>query len=141
MTSVSFYEYVANVFISYLREKEIELPIVLFLDGHKSHLTMHLSELCREHGTIVIALVPNTAHMLQPLDVAVFYPLKQNWRQMVEKWRIENDGQEITNFTLPSALQSLLLDNKDKFAKMCKQDFRHMVYFHLVLTLLITREL
>ncbi|KAG6448525.1 hypothetical protein O3G_MSEX005530 [Manduca sexta] len=124
MTGESFYEYVANVFIPYLKEKEIELPVILFLDGHKSHLTMQLSELCRENGIIVIALVPNTTHMLQPLDVAVFYPLKQNWRQLVKKWRIENDGQEITKFILPSALQSLLLDNKDKFAKNVKAGFQ-----------------
>lgn len=114
MTGESFHEYVANVFIPYLKEKE------RILDGHKSHLTMHLSELCRENGIIVIALVPNITHMLQPLDVAVFYPLKQNWRQMVKKWRIENDGQEITKFTLPSALQSLLL----KFAKNMQAGFQ-----------------
>lgn len=43
---------------------------------------------------------------------------------MVKKWRIENDGQEITKFTLPSALQSLLLDNKDKFAKNVQAGFQ-----------------
>ncbi|KAL4710301.1 hypothetical protein ACJJTC_011555 [Scirpophaga incertulas] len=41
---------------------------------------------------------------------------------MVKKWRIENDGQEIS--TLPSALQSLLLDNKDKFAKCVQAGFQ-----------------
>lgn len=42
MTGEAFYEFVGNVFIPYLKEKGIELPIILFLDGHKSHLTMQL---------------------------------------------------------------------------------------------------
>ncbi|XP_063366315.1 uncharacterized protein LOC134654774 [Cydia amplana] len=122
MTGEAFYEYIGNVFIPYLKEKEIALPVILFLDGHKSHLTMHLSTLCRENGIIVVALVPNTTHMMQPLDVAVFFPLKQKWRKLVKKWRIENDGKDITKFNLPTALHSLLVNN-EAFANNVRAGF------------------
>lgn len=61
--------------------------------------------------------------MLQPLDVAVFYPLKQNWRKLVKKWRIENYGKEITKYNLPSALYSLIINN-ETFANNIKAGFK-----------------
>ena len=33
---------------------------------------------------------PNATHLCQPLDVAVFRGLKQSWRKILEKWRIES---------------------------------------------------
>lgn len=123
MTGEAFYEYVANIFIPYLKNRETVFPVILFLDGHKSHLTMHLSQLCRQNNIIVVALVPNTTHMMQPLDVAVFFPLKQSWRKLVKKWRIDNDGMEITKINLPSALHSLLVDD-ESFSNNIKSGFK-----------------
>ena len=34
MTGESFFEYVANVWFPWVKENKIELPILLFLDGH-----------------------------------------------------------------------------------------------------------
>lgn len=45
MNSEVFYEYIANHLITYLKEKAITLPIILFVDGHRSHLTKEVSEL------------------------------------------------------------------------------------------------
>lgn len=74
MNGETFFEYITNVFHPYLIEQKIPLPVVLFLDGHKSHITMYLNEFCRENNIIVCALCPNATHILQPLDVAVFGP-------------------------------------------------------------------
>lgn len=38
-----FYEYIANVFHPWLLKCQIPLPVILFVDGHSSHLTLHLS--------------------------------------------------------------------------------------------------
>lgn len=123
MTAESFYEYIGNVFIPHLRKEGVELPVILFLDGHKSHLSLHLSNLCRENGIIVVALVPNTTHMLQPLDVAVFSPLKQSWLKYVRKWRIEHNWEDITKFNLPAALHDILL-NDPQFAENVRAGFK-----------------
>lgn len=90
MNGQTFYEYVANVFNPWLDQNQIQKPVILFLDGHKSHLTMHLSEFCNTNGIIVIALLANSTHTLQPCDVSVFGPLKKNWRKVVHEWKFEH---------------------------------------------------
>lgn len=110
MTGESFYEYFANVFYPFLVENNIELPVIVFLDGHASHLTMHLTNFCKANGIILVCLYPNTTHILQPLDVAFFFPLKSKWREMVRMWRYEHDGAEIRKQDIPANLNKLLAD-------------------------------
>ncbi|XP_072398070.1 uncharacterized protein [Diabrotica undecimpunctata] len=77
MTAECFFEYFSNVFVSFLKEYQIEFPVLVFLDRHKSYLTLYLSKFCRENQIILIALPPNATHILQPLDFSVFGPIKQ----------------------------------------------------------------
>lgn len=69
----AFYEYIANCFYSWLNV----LPVDIFLDKHTSHLSLALSEFC------ILALLSNSTHPLQALDVAVFRPVKCAWRKIV----------------------------------------------------------
>lgn len=111
MTGESFYEYIANVFLPFLVQSKIQLPVIVFLDGHKSHLTLHLSQFCRENKIVLgglVALYPNSTHFLQPLDVAVFDPLKKKWKSIVRKWRMDNHGKEISKADVPSALSQII---------------------------------
>lgn len=92
MCSATFYEYIANIFVPWLDKEKIERPILLFIDGHKSHLTLHLSNFCMDNGIELVALFPNSTHLLQPMDVAVFRPLKNAWKNEIQKWRSANGG-------------------------------------------------
>lgn len=112
MTGKCFFEYIGNVFVPFLKTKAIQLPVILFLDGHKSHLTMELSELCRNNQIILISLLPNATHILQPLDVAVFGPMKIQWKTITRQWRVDHDGIEISKFNVPEALDCFITDNK-----------------------------
>ena len=51
---------------------------MLIIDGHGSHLTLDFIDLARANDIIVYCLPPHTTHVLQPLDVAVYGPLKKN---------------------------------------------------------------
>nr|XP_049693639.1 uncharacterized protein LOC126054037 [Helicoverpa armigera] len=104
MTSETFYEYITNVFHPWLKEKGIQMPVVLFLDGHSSHININLSEYCKEHEIILIAFYPNATHRLQPLDVGVFYPLKNCWRNDVREWRMANSGKKMQRSDFPIIL-------------------------------------
>ena len=42
MTTETFYEYVANVFYPWLLQRDIDFPVVIYLDGHSSHVTIPL---------------------------------------------------------------------------------------------------
>lgn len=112
MTAASFYEYIGNVFLPFINEQKIQKPIIVFLDGHKSHLSLQLSEMCRDNGIILVALYPNATHILQPLDVAVFKSIKSRWKAYKRQWRIEHDGNEVTKFDLPSILNKIIQEDQ-----------------------------
>ncbi|XP_068084186.1 tigger transposable element-derived protein 2-like [Anabrus simplex] len=112
MTGALFYEFIANVFYPWLVEKKIQLPVFLFIDGHSSHLTLHTSRFCDEHGIIVIALLPNATHLLQPMDVAVFRSLKMHWKAKVHEWRLKNTGNPILKKKDFSMLLKEVIDEK-----------------------------
>lgn len=95
MTSAAFYEYMTNVFYPWIEENKTPLPVIFFIDGHSSHINLHLSEFCKEKGIILTAFYPNATHRLQPLDVGVFHPVKNLWRKNVRNWRMENTGKRL----------------------------------------------
>lgn len=95
MTGETFYEYISNIFHPWLTRNGVPRPVVLFVDGHASHLTLHLSEFCSNNEIELISLYPNSTHILQPMDVAVFHPLKASWKQTVQQWRCENGAAKI----------------------------------------------
>lgn len=116
-----FYKYFTNVFVPFLKEKEVTFPIIGFVDGHKSHLTLYLSRFCRENKVILVALPLNATHILQPLDVAVFGPIKQNWRDTVRKFKIDNNCKEVTKAAVPGLLSNIM--NNLKMAVNIKPGF------------------
>lgn len=60
------------------------------MDGHSTHLTYNLSELCKELEIILICLYPNATRLLQSADVAAFKPIKTGWKKAVLNWRKQN---------------------------------------------------
>lgn len=93
-----FFEYIVNTFFVWITENQIQLPVIVFMDGHNSHLTYHLSVYCAKYQIILIALPPNCTHVLQPMDVAVFKPVKQEWSSIVHKWRMSHYHESLTKF-------------------------------------------
>ena len=58
-------------------------PVVLFFDGHHSHISINLIELSRSRNVHLVLLPSNTTHVLQPLDVGVYGPIKQAWKSSI----------------------------------------------------------
>lgn len=92
MTSETFFEYIINIFHPWLTKEGIPLPIILCVDGHVSHLTLSLSEFCGKSGIVLIALLPNATHILQPIDIEVFHSLKNGWKNGVHQWTVGHNG-------------------------------------------------
>lgn len=91
MTSEIFYGYmVIELFEFWLKSKMIKRPVLLFIDGHKSHLTLHVSKFCSDHKIVLIAFHPNATHILQPLDLSFFHTFKEEWRQMNTSIRVSD---------------------------------------------------
>jgi len=53
---------------------------LLLLDGHGSHLTARFVAFCIGKSIDLVVLPAHTSHLLQPLDVGVFSPLKGLYR-------------------------------------------------------------
>jgi len=82
-------------------------PNVLILDGHNSHITYRASQICKDNNIILLCLPPKTSHALQPLDVGVFKPLKNKWREVLKTWARESRHQNVTKEVFPKLLKRL----------------------------------
>lgn len=108
MTSESFFEFITNIFYPWLLSESIEFPVILYLDGHKSHVTLPLTDFCREKEIIVISLLPNSTHILQPLDVGLFKSLKMKWKSEVHNFKTQNNYKHLSKENCASVLQNAL---------------------------------
>tara|TARA_Y100000815_G_C13314319_1_gene489808 strand:+ start:263 stop:1768 length:1506 start_codon:yes stop_codon:yes gene_type:complete len=57
---------------------------LLILDGHESHHSAGFEQYCKQHNIITICMPAHSSHILQPLDVGCFGPLKQAYGRQVE---------------------------------------------------------
>ena len=74
----------------------VKRPIILFVDGHASHVSQGAAEFCRDNGIILYCLHPNASHIQQPCDIGLFFPLKQAWKKSVELWQHANLGRSLS---------------------------------------------
>lgn len=56
---------------------------LLILDGHGSHITKAFQFLCYQNDVYLLYLPPHTSHVLQPLDLSVFSPMKTAYRNQI----------------------------------------------------------
>lgn len=108
MKSELFFEYIGNVFNPYLEQNQIKKPVVLFVDGHTTHLTFELSELCSRLQIVLICLYPNATRILQPADVAAFKPLKTGWLKAVSDWRRQHPNMQFTKANFAPLLEDVI---------------------------------
>jgi hypothetical protein len=69
------YEWIQH-FHRYTESRSSGVYRLLILDGHSSHATPEFDQFCTENKIITLCMPPHTSHLLQPLDVGCFSPLK-----------------------------------------------------------------
>ena len=104
MESANFHEWFVKIFLPATADMRKTGPVVLFLDGHKSHETLSLLELAREKNVVVYVFPPHTTHLLQPLDVGVFGPFKKAWAQVLKDYKLETLAAKVDRLSFPSLL-------------------------------------
>jgi hypothetical protein len=57
---------------------------LLVLDGHESHHSVEFEEYYKAHNIITLCMPPHSSHILQPLDVGCFGPLKKSYGRQIE---------------------------------------------------------
>lgn len=57
---------------------------LLVLDGHDSHHSTDFEVYCKENNIITLCMPPHSSHILQPLNVGCFSPLKAAYGKQIE---------------------------------------------------------
>ena len=86
MTSEIFFTWLSSLFYPSVKDS-VQSPIIIFLDGHRSHINLAVSEFCQQNDIILFCFIPHASHVLQPLDVSVFGPLKKEWNKAIDNFR------------------------------------------------------
>ena len=81
--------------------------VILFMDGHASHINLELIALARERGVILFCLPSHTTHVLQPLDVGVYGPLKRCWSKILKEHKMETCAVMVNKTNFPGLLSRL----------------------------------
>jgi hypothetical protein len=76
-------------------------PVVLFVDGHHSHLSLSLVKMAYGKGVHIFCLPPHTTHILQPLDVGVYGPLKQTWKRILKGYKLATLAANVSKENFP----------------------------------------
>ena len=102
--------------VPYFNHLSNDSPRVLIGDNLASHLSADVIELCEKNNIRMVFLPPNSTHLLQPLDVAIYGPMKAAWRKVLTKWK-QSDGMYYTTLPkvhFPRLLLELMHSMEDK---------------------------
>jgi len=76
---------IMNVWVDNYLQQTAELrasgKTLIIFDGYSSHLSISVPRKCFDNNVIAYALPSHTSHVTQPLDVAVFGPMKAHTQQ------------------------------------------------------------
>lgn len=95
-------------FIKYMRVSKAN-PAILLMDNHTSHVSHDTVKLARENGLVIVTFPPHCSHRLQPLDVAVYGPLKAYYNSACSAWMLSHPGVPITIYDVAELTKSALL--------------------------------
>lgn len=60
---------------------------VMIRDKLSSHFDSEVLILCQKYSILFKCLPSNSTHLVQPLDIAYFAPMKNYWRDILRKWK------------------------------------------------------
>ncbi|XP_062535049.1 uncharacterized protein LOC134204243 [Armigeres subalbatus] len=121
-TSKTFYEYMTNCFFQWLLETKTEFPVIVFVDGHTSHVNVELAEFCMRNQIFLISLYPNSTRILQPLDRLFFGPFKSIWSKVLKQFLLGDSSARLTKTNFPGLLKTAV-DNFTNSKSCLKKAF------------------
>ena len=100
MDQDSFFEFIVyfDVFVSKLG---IICPVILWIDGHTSHIGAANARFSCTNHIILFLLLQNATFVIQPFDVGIFSELKDGWMVSVCRWTITHFNELITKKNFP----------------------------------------
>ena len=84
-------EWLRRIFILKIKPQDPQQRRLLILDGHGNHATEDFMWECFNHHIQLLYLPAHTSHILQPLDLAIFGPLKTLYRKHSRRLYTQTD--------------------------------------------------
>jgi hypothetical protein len=70
-------------------------PRLLIMDGHRTHASLDFQIICFQNNILLNYLPPHTSHVLQPLDLSCFSPIKSKYRQLIHEVAFTDDATHV----------------------------------------------
>ncbi|KAJ3661650.1 hypothetical protein Zmor_006038 [Zophobas morio] len=115
-----FEDWFFKVALPYFRRKDGKKVIIG--DNLQSHLSVSVVTECEQNNIAFVFLPPNSTHVCQPLDVAVFRPVKVAWRIVLTEWKKKYRG-VMPKTAFPGLLKTLLQKLEPNLAGDIKAGF------------------
>jgi hypothetical protein len=80
---------------------------LLILDGHESHISLQFQDFCKDNNIVTLCMPSHSSHLLQPLDIGCFGPLKKAYGKQVENM-IRNGINHITKLEFLPAIRAAI---------------------------------
>lgn len=94
----SFMYYLEFVLLPHLKKQDVQFPVALFLDGHRSHLTLDVHRFSRDNDVIIVCLYPNSTRKLQPLDLVVNRSVKREFEKAKKNFYVDHEFLSLEDF-------------------------------------------
>ncbi len=114
-------------FVLFVESKSVVFPVILFVDGHSTHISLEAATFCRENKVVLYCLLPNATHILQACDIGLFSPMKTAWQAQLKDWHMANIGSIVTKSIFPGLFKGAWY--KVTTAHNASQDSNARVYF------------
>lgn len=103
--STAYTDWFSKVFLPAVRRQEGRKIIIG--DNLSSHFTEDVLRLADEHNIEFVCFPANSTHLMQPLDVAFFAPMKRIWRKILESYKLSAGSDTLSKDRFPGLLSSL----------------------------------
>ena len=101
--SLLFQNYLKNHFLKFAMRQN-DKHLLLLYDGSSTHFSAELVDWALEQKIILFVIPPHSSHLLQPLDVGCFSPLKKCYNSLAHRYMKEHCGQVITRYSMTSLI-------------------------------------
>lgn len=95
-----FKTYLEKHFLKYVCHEKSGNTLLILFDGHRSHISLTLQQWAESKNIILFILPPHCSHILQPLDIGCFGPLKACYNREAQLYMRKNPGCKITKFNI-----------------------------------------
>ena len=94
--------WVENGFLKSIKDRGITQPVLLLINGVKSHLSITTSKFYDKNDIIMYVLYPNASHLIQAMDLVIMNAIKTIYKEEVHIWLLRNPGVLFDKYSLDS---------------------------------------